>query len=342
MKGSRHVFRLFKRGTADRWTQAGRSIWERKQEKDPEEEESRVLRTLTDQPPWLEARYLYDARGSRLFEEICSLPEYYLTRVESSLLKSHSREILETAGIDCLVELGAGFSVKTRYLLDSLVRTMGGGHFVPLDVSREALVASRDAIEGEFPDVFFSGLHAGFAEALPELNPRLRKMVVYLGSSVGNFMRLELLGFFRQLAGGMGRGDFLLLGFDRLKDSERLLQAYNDRRGVTAQFVLNALSVLNDRIGTDFDLTAFTYQPCFNRDWRQVEMWVEAQQGVTVRFPHSRLDLRFQAGDKVLIEVSRKFRPEPFILQLKAFGLSTVKHFEDRDSRFSLLLCHRD
>jgi L-histidine Nalpha-methyltransferase len=324
----------------DEWRSAGAGIWARRS-RGREDLSLRVLRTLLDQPRWLEARFLYDDRGSELFARICELPEYYLTRVENSILERHAAEIVEEVPARCLVEIGAGFSVKTRHLLGSLRRIRGGGCFVPVDVSLGALRASRRSTRREFPEVEFLGLHADLSEALPHLYDGTRKLVVFLGSSIGNFPRTELTHFLELLASSLRRNDFLLLGVDVVKDPGLIHRAYDDSAGLTEAFILNVFDSVNRLAGSRFDKDAFDYRPNYSVPWQQMEMWAVARREQSVEFPGHSAQFRWDVGDRLLVEVSRKFEPRRLAEQLARFGFALAQRFSDPREWFSVMLFRR-
>ena len=213
-----------------------------------------ILTTLWDQPRWLEAYHLYDQRGSELFEEICRLPEYYLTRTENGILETHAADIIAAAPMECVVELGAGYSKKTVHLLTEQTRRRGPSIFAPIDVSVSALLASQTAVRKDFPDIEFHGLHARYEEGFNAVKPSMPTLFVFLGSTIGNFNHTDFPRFFRALAAAMGPDDFLLLGADRVKPVKLLEDAYNDSRGITAEFILNVFRNINRRMRSNFDL----------------------------------------------------------------------------------------
>ncbi len=212
-----------------------------------------ILTTLWDQPRWLEAYHLYDEQGSELFEEICELPEYYLTRTENSILESQASNIIAAAPVECIVELGAGYSKKTVHLLTEQLRQRGHCHFAPIDVSVAGLLASQAAVRRDFPQIEFHGIHSRYEEGFAAVDKHLPKLFVFLGSTIGNFNQTEFPRFFRALSNAMGPNDYLLLGADRVKDKNILEPAYNDSRGITAAFILNVFRNVNRLLGSNFD-----------------------------------------------------------------------------------------
>jgi L-histidine Nalpha-methyltransferase len=297
-----------------------------------------ILTTLWDQPRWLEAYHLYDQRGSELFEQICGLPEYYLTRTENAILEAHAREIIASAPVRCIAELGAGFSKKTVHLLTEQVRQRGPSIFAPIDVSLTALLASRDAVRSAFPTIEFHGLHTRYEEAIAAIDKQLPTLFVFLGSTVGNFNHTDFPRFFRMLSAAMGPGDFLLLGADRVKPVKILEDAYNDSRGITAEFILNVFRNINRLLKSNFDFNKMRYHAVYNRDWQQIEMYAVANEKHEIRFAERDSAFQWQKDEKILVEISRKFDPQRLQEQLGFFGLEPVKHFTDANEWFSVLL----
>ncbi len=340
MESSVRICKVLRPETCRYWDFVEDGLWHRP----PAREETlalRIFRTLTDQPRWLEARFLYDKKGSELFEKISGLPEYYLTRTEEALLAKSAGRIMKEARVGCLVEIGAGSSVKTRHLIDGMLDGARPGTFVPVDVSRSALRASRERFRGDFPDLEFLGLHAALEDALPDLDPSLPKLVIFLGSSLGNFPRTELVQFLSSVTDALGPDDHLLLGVDGLKKRELIRRAYDDSAGVTRSFILNVLNSVNALTDCDFDPSDFEYEPVFNEGWQQMEMWVRAVRPGRVTFRSVGRTLRWEEGERILVEVSRKFEPARLAEQISAFGVELLTEYSDPDRAFSLLLFRR-
>ena len=297
-----------------------------------------ILTTLWDQPRWLEAYHLYDPKGSELFEEICRLPEYYLTRTENSILETHAADIIAAAHVECVVELGAGYSKKTVHLLTEQTRRRGRSLFAPIDVSRSALLASQRAVQKDFPEIEFHGLHARYEEGFNAIEKSLPTLFVFLGSTIGNFNHTDFPRFFRALAAAMGPNDFLLLGADRVKPVKLLEDAYNDSRGITAEFILNVFRNINRCLHSNFDLDKMRYHSWYNPEWQQIEMFAVATASQEIRFPEVGASFHWRRDEKILVEISRKFEPLRLQEQLRFFDLAPVKHFTDPDQWFSVLL----
>ena len=329
------IFSASRRGL---WRSVAPSIWSMDGDSALGNPALSVLRTLFDQPRWLEAYLLYDERGSQLFDRICELPEYYLTRTEDSILAKDAARIIAAAPVECVVELGAGFSKKTQHLLREQAKQRSGGVFAPIDVSLTGLAASREMIRRSFPKLGFHGLHARYEDGIASIEKSLPTLFIFLGSSVGNFNRSEFVRFFSHVSASMGPSDFFLLGVDRVKEVELLEKAYNDSQGITADFILNVFSNINRLMASNFDSKKMRYHSWYNPDWQQIEMYAVSTANQEIRFPSHDASFPWPKDDRILVEISRKFDPARLQQQLKWFGLQPVEHFTDANEWFSLLL----
>ncbi len=323
---------------SEEWSSTRPDIWSYRSDLRESDLVLSLAKTLFDQPRWVEARYLYDERGSHLFQRICELPEYYLTRTEASILSQQAGAIISTAQPDCIVELGAGSAQKTTYLLAEQVRQLEGGTYVPIDVSLAALAETRATVRSHFPRIRFQGLNGRYEEAVPVLDGDSRKLFIFLGSTVGNLTPVEFGFFFNHLTGCMGTGDYFLLGIDRVKDRSVLEKAYNDSSGITSRFILNAFNHINEMTGSCFDLSGLDYLSFYSSEWNRVEMYAVAQEPQEIRFPSLKTGFLWEAGERVLVEISRKFDPVRLQNQLRLFELEPQLHFTDSQAWFSLLL----
>jgi dimethylhistidine N-methyltransferase len=297
-----------------------------------------ILTTLWDQPRWLEAYHLYDQRGSELFEQICNLPEYYLTRTENAILESRASEIIALSPVECIAELGAGYSKKTVHLLTEQMRRRGKCVFAPIDVSLSALLASQRAVRRDFPEIEFHGIHSRYEDGFSAIDRDLPTLFVFLGSTIGNFNHTDFPRFFRSLASAMGPNDFLLLGADRVKSAKILEDAYNDDRGLTAEFILNVFDNINRLLQSNFDRARMSYHSWFNPEWRQIEMYAVATEAQEIVFPSANTSFQWRKDERILVEISRKFDPLRLQEQLRFFGFLPVAHFTDSNEWFSVLL----
>ena len=299
-----------------------------------------VREGLTAPPRWLPPKYFYDDRGSRLFDRITRLPEYYPTRTEHSILVASAAEIARLSGAEVLLELGSGSSEKTRILLDALAAGSLTG-YVPVDVSAGAL---REAIAGlahDYPDLPVYGVVADFDLHLHRLPAPGRRLVARGGGPRGDYPPAQRGGVRERLAASMHVGETLLLGLDLVKDPARLVAAYDDADGVTAEFNRNVLSVLNRELGADFDPLRFAHVALWDVEREWIEMRLRADSPMTVRVPALGLDLRLGAGEEIRTEISAKFRPEVAEGELEDAGLHPEGWWTDPAGDFALVLARR-
>jgi L-histidine N-alpha-methyltransferase len=293
---------------------------------------------LTQTPKSLPPKWFYDSVGSDLFDQITRLPEYYPTRTEAQILRARSAEIAAASGADTLVELGSGTSEKTRMLLGALRDSGALRRFIPFDVDASVLQAAGSAIGREYPGIEIDAVCGDFEEHLGKI-PRIgRRLVVFLGSTIGNLTPGPRTDFLSTLADTLQPGDSLLLGTDLVKDTERLVRAYDDSAGVTAQFNRNVLAVVNRELEADFDLDAFEHVAKWNSDEERIEMWLRASTAQRVRVADLDLTVDFDAGEEMLTEVSCKFRPEGVDAELTAAGLRRTHWWTDPAGDFGLSL----
>ncbi|MHC9295192.1 L-histidine N(alpha)-methyltransferase [Mycobacterium sp. LTG2003] len=293
---------------------------------------------LTQTPKTLPPKWFYDSVGSDLFDQITRLPEYYPTRTEAQILRERSAEIVAAAGADTLVELGSGTSEKTRMLLDAMRAGGALRRFIPFDVDAGVLRAAGDAIGREYPGIEIDAVCGDFEEHLGEI-PRLgRRLVVFLGSTIGNLTPGPRMDFLSALADTLQPGDSLLLGTDLVKDPERLVRAYDDSAGVTAAFNRNVLAVVNRELDADFDLNAFDHVAKWNSVEERIEMWLRARAPQQVRVAALDLDVAYAAGEEMLTEVSCKFRPDGVAAELAKAGLQQTHWWTDAAGDFGLSL----
>ncbi len=321
-----------------RWRQIEPSVWSLTDDAPRENPAHSILRTLFDQPRWLEAYHLYDERGSELFERICELPEYYLTRTENSILQANAGPIIAAAPVQALVELGAGYAKKTVHLLKEQVRQRRAGVFAPIDVSLPGLIAARDFTAAAFPELEFHGLHALYEDGFSSVAKEVPTLFVFLGSTMGNFRPPAFIRFFSQFARAMGPQDYLLLGADRIKDTGVLEPAYDDSQGITAQFILNVFNNINRLTGGNFDTAKMRYFSRYDTEWAQIQMYAIATAVQEIDFSAFDASFRWDKEEPILVEISRKFEPERLQQQLQFFGLNPVAHYTDANHWFSLLL----
>jgi L-histidine N-alpha-methyltransferase len=299
-------------------------------------EEARV--GLCGSPKELSPKWLYDERGSQLFDDITRLPEYYPTRREREILEARAQDIARLSGVDTLIELGSGTSEKTRLLLNALQAHGTLERFVPFDVSEAFLRRSAAALALEYPRLRVHAVVGDFEHHLGHLPRGGRRLVAFLGGTIGNFKPSQRGDFFRQVAAGLEPGDGLLLGTDLLKCRERLFAAYNDAAGVTAEFNRNVLRVLNHELGADFDPQAFEHLAPFDEEHGWIEMRLISRRAQRVRLPVLERFALFEAGEVLRTEVSCKFRPEQVEAELAAAGLHLGAWWTDASADFALSL----
>jgi L-histidine Nalpha-methyltransferase len=320
------------------WRQVQPFIWSLADDNEREDPARSVMRTLFDQRRWLEAYHLYDERGSALFERICELPEYYLTRTENSIIEKNASRIIAAAPAQALVELGAGYSKKTTHLLNEQVRQRRTGSFAPIDVSLPGLVAARNFAAVNFPELRFHGLHGLYEDGFSAVAKDIPTLFIFLGSTIGNFTPPSFIRFLAQLAHAMGPKDYLLLGADRIKDTRVLEAAYADSQGLTAAFILNVFHNINRLTGGNFDTAKMRYHSWYDRESAQIEMYAIATAPQEIEFPRFNAFFHWPEDERILVEISRKFDPSRLQQQLSFFGLTPLEHYTDANSWFSLLL----
>ncbi len=298
---------------------------------------------LSGDPKWLPPKWFYDARGSELFEQITTLPEYYPTRTERELLRRCAGEIAGRAAVGTLVELGSGSSEKTRLLLDACTASGSLQRFVPLDVSESALRGAMAAVAREYPELAVHGVVGDFTQHL-ELLPADhsgRRLVAFLGGTIGNLLPDERAGFLSALRAALDPGELLLLGAGLVTNPAIMVPAYNDVAGVTAEFNRNVLHVLNRELGADFDVAAFDHVAVWDAAHEWIEMRLRARRAMTVRLPAVGMTVHFAHGEEMCTEVSGKFRRDGLVAELDAAGFDLAHWWTDQAERFALSLATR-
>jgi L-histidine Nalpha-methyltransferase len=313
-----------------------------------------VIHGLTRHPKSLPPRLFYDEAGSRLFDEITTLPEYYLTRIEGALLRDYAGEILRQFahptprqrgntshhdGTFNVVELGAGTSEKTTVLLQALMKQHGQAAYYPVDVCREVIQESRRRLSARFPGLAVRPIVADYTHGLAELTEiEGRKLIVYIGSSIGNFEPMQASLTLRAIGGTLGPGDALLLGTDMVKDVSILIPAYDDAAGVTAEFNRNVLARINRELGGHFDLEHFRHIAEWNAQESRMEMYLASERAQLVAVDLLQLCVHFGAGERIHTENSYKFTPHMIETILKNGGFALERTWTDERRWFGLHL----
>jgi len=295
-------------------------------------------RGLTSDPKWLPPKWFYDEHGSVLFEEITRLPEYYPTRAEREILETRADEIAADSDATALVELGSGSSEKSRVLLDAMRRHDTLERYVPVDVSESALAEAAEALRAEYPGLAVHGLVADFEHQLGQLPAGGRRMVAFLGGTIGNLVPADRAVFLADLRRTLVPGDTLLLGTDLVKSPDVLVPAYDDAAGVTAAFNKNVLAVLNRELKADFDLDAFDHVARWDAEHEWIEMRLRSRRAQNVYVAGLDLDVHFADGEEMRTEVSAKFQREGVTAELEVAGFALSDWWTDSDGRFALSL----
>ncbi|MGF1603775.1 MAG: L-histidine N(alpha)-methyltransferase [Thermosynechococcaceae cyanobacterium] len=310
-----------------------------------------VIAGLSQTPKTLPPKYFYDDRGSELFEKICDLTEYYVTRTETQILQTAAADMAQMTGSCELVELGSGSSTKTRLLLDAYrdlqvsLDAPESFHYTPIDVSGGILKESATELLRQYPSLHIRGLIGTYAQGLQQLPKAIaaKRMICFLGSTLGNLSPTECEQFFAQVRGALQPGDYFLLGVDLQKSIPILEAAYNDAQGVTAAFNLNMLQHLNWRFQANFNLNQFEHWSFYNDQQQQIEMHLRSLCNQTVDLGTLHQTIPFMEGETIRTEISRKFNLEQLSALLEPHsgskGFISVQVWTDPKQWFGLLLC---
>lgn len=291
-------------------------------------------------PKVLHPKYFYDNIGSELFEKICDTPEYYVTRTESSILDKYSDEMaLMNKGKKVIVELGSGSSVKTRYILSSFIKSEGCITYLPIDVS-EIMVQSSKELLSEFEGLNIRGINGEYEEGIEIINELTSepKIIIFLGSSIGNFTPVEAKRLLSSISNTMSGDDSFLMGFDMVKDENVLNSAYDDSAGITAEFNLNILQRINTELGGTFDLSKFSHKAFFNKAMSRIEMHLVSGSNQTVYIDKLNEYVEFRKGETIHTENSYKFTDEMINDLAGSAGLKVNKTWKDDRNYFGLCL----
>jgi L-histidine N-alpha-methyltransferase len=302
--------------------------------------------SLSGKPKYLKPKYFYDYTGSELFEEICRQPEYYLTRTEASILETYSSTIAEMQGNDsiAIIELESGSSLKTRILIQAFLGPKQKSiYYYPIDISYSILQNTVKILSNELLNLQIAGLPADFLDGIDKANQLIlhkniyaEKIIVFLGSSIGNFVPKEAESFLKVLADKLNEDDSVLIGFDLHKDEKILNAAYNDSAGITAKFNLNILHRMNKELGGEFDSNLFKHRAFYNKDNRQIEVHLVStcKQHVYIKEIHKTID--FEQGETIHTENSYKYTLKQIDALAKRCNLKVRKHFTDPNHWFDL------
>lgn len=294
-----------------------------------------MLAGLRARPRLLPCKFFYDGRGSELFEQICHLPEYYVTRTETGLLRTHGNEISEALGPHCrVIEFGTGSGIKTRILLEHLDDPAA---YVPVDISKSALLASAERLRLAFPALEITPICADYLQLLRlpvSARQAGRTVVFFPGSTIGNFEPPDAEQFLSRLAKLCGPGGALLIGVDRQKNSAVLERAYNDAQGVTAEFNLNLLARANEELGANFDLAQWQHRAIYNQEAGRIEMHLISAIAQTARVGPETFS--FSAGEHVVTEFSYKYTPEGFTALAARVGFQVERSWTDDARLFTI------
>ena len=293
---------------------------------------------LAATPKSIPPTWFYDEAGSQIFDEITRLPEYYPTRAERALLTRHSGEIAHVSGADTLVELGAGSCGKTRLLLDAFAAEGSLRRYVPFDVSAAFLEDAATAIADEYPGLQVHAVVGDFRRHLGAIPATGRRVVAFLGGTIGNLVPTQRARFFRALGTTMSPDDRFLVGSDLVKERRRIVAAYDDAAGVTARFNRNVLFVLNRELDADFVPDLFEHVVRWDEDERWIEMRLRSRTDHDVALRRLQMSVRFAAGEEMLTEISAKFTPEGIAAELERAGFTPERQWGASAGEFLLTL----
>ena len=298
-----------------------------------------VRHGLSAAPKFLSSKYFYDDEGSRLFQEIMNLPEYYLTRAEFEIFQTRTKEIFEAfgasqSGFD-LIELGAGDGTKTSLLVDYFLRRRADFNYIPIDISAEALKILTAKFEKQFPALSMKTEQGDYFKTLEALKTktRNRKIILFLGSNIGNFSRQQSVEFFCNLRALMNENDLLFIGFDLQKNPKTILEAYDDAGGVTAKFNLNLLSRINRELGADFNLENFLHYAAYHPIEGAARSFLVSRKEQTVFIKSLETSFAFRAWEPIFMEISQKYNLEMIDSLAESCGFQIVENFFD-DRRY--------
>ena len=307
------------------------------------QEDTDIIQGLNNQPKTLPCRYLYDDQGSEIFEQICELPEYYPTRTEQAILETSALEIAQMTGLSTLIELGSGSSRKTRLLLDAYSQFQQELQYFPIDVSAGILQTTALDLLHQYPKLKLCGLAGTYEQALAQLPSAEfeNRMLIFLGSTLGNLNEQECSDFLTQIQRALKPGEFFLFGVDLQKQIETIEAAYNDSQSITAAFNLNILHHLNRRFQGNFEIKQFEHWAFYNPVAHQIEMHLRSLKNQTAVLKALDYQVSLQSGETIRTEISRKFHLPTLVSVLENHALQPLQIWSDVQGWFGLLLCQR-
>lgn len=300
--------------------------------------ESDVRRGLSAQPKYLFPKYFYDELGSQLFEAICLLPEYYLTRAENEIFERYAREIASAIdGHKRLLEMGSGSASKTRLIIEALLERQNNLLYTPVDISASALETSSRVLLQSYPGLRIKAYASDYYDALAALarEPKERTLALFLGSNIGNFDAGEAHKFLRALRDVLQTGDALLLGADLKKEKHLLEAAYDDALRVTAAFNLNLLTRINREMDADFNPRAFTHRAVYDEEKGRIEVYIESRSSQSVSIRKLDMNVQLHEGERIHTENSHKYDMEGLRRLAEATGFELARTWLDQHERFS-------
>ncbi len=293
-----------------------------------------VRKGLMAKNKFLLSKYFYNKEGDKIFQAIMEMEEYYLTNCEYEILSNNSESIVqyitETNKSFQLVELGAGDGLKTKLLLEHMIKKQLDFEYVPIDISEDVLLELETSLKAKWPDLPLNKLKATYFEGLNTIKDSGKpKLILFLGSNIGNFKKTEVSHFLNELYKSMSSGDYLLLGVDLKKDPHIILKAYNDSKGITKAFNLNLLRRINVEMRADFDITKFGHYPTYNPINGTTKSYLYSKEAQTVNIEALNLKVSFKYAEPILMEVSNKYEKEEIELITKELGYLTVENYLD-------------
>lgn len=300
-----------------------------------------VRKGLSSPQKYLLSKYFYDEEGSKLFQQIMAMPEYYLTRKEFEVLDNNKENIYrDINGKDkyfALIELGAGDGLKTSLLLENFMKQKAEFKYVPVDISEDALNDLVSKIEKDFPELELTGISGDYFEVLSDLNycDSCKKVILFLGSNIGNYNKDESIDFFLKLSEGMNAGDMILTGFDLIKNPQLIMDAYNDKAGITREFNLNLLRRMNRELGANFKTDLFLHHPVFDPKTASAKSYLLSTVKQSVYFESMNSSINFEQWEPIFMEESRKFSlPQIADIAAKS-GFELIRNYQDSRNYFS-------